>query len=1575
MDVLQRIDVSRKELLDLGLRNPLLNHRKRAKQIKIIDELTTEIYRLLVTESRSMTFDALPEISADGSDSPYQGEQDENDESALAPFLNQPDEVSVSDELAARHTDTRLQTNMSAKQLQSRLLSIHNDARTYLEEQGVNVLFIALGFLHWYEAPSSSEARRAPLLLVPVELKRASAQERFKVSYTGDDIGDNLSLKEKLKVEFNVDLPEIGEVDDLDVEKYLSNVANAVKGDERWLVDANEMTLGFFSFGKLLMYKDLDPEVWPESSTAPGFPVLESLLTEGLREEDSQYGDETHIDEIVSPHDVHQVLDADSTQILAILDINAGRNLVLQGPPGTGKSQTITNVIAECVGNGRKVLFVSEKMAALEVVKRRLDQVGLGDAALELHSHKTNKKRVLAELNRVIHQGRPRLEDPRDELDNLVRLRDELNAYCDAVNAPIGNTRCSFVRAVGLRAKNAKFADSAEPFPFDRMCDWSDADYMERRRHVEALDRHLGAAGPPERNPFRASRLTEFLPSQRSKLETQLITARRETDELWTAAIDLAALMGLTRPERRQDVEVICRAAQRAVAAPNLEGLSLSSNNWQSRRIELTALFRAGSKLQTAHDQYDEWLIDEAWHQDLVTERQHLITKGDKWWRMLSGDFRRAKARMAGLARKPLPKDTTETIRMLDVVLDSQKDQATYDELAPLGSSLFGTQWKGRESNWLVLEQLTEWVVALHRDVGEGLIPQGIVKFLSSATKRDQLQLKSDNLEISLESHKNSVKQVSDFLKLQIPEAAQSSWGLTLEQQSKYLTQWLDHIDRLFELVRFNELASDLASRGLEFVVKAGKTWSTGEGTLVGLFDYSWFNGLVEKAYVDSPAIKRFDRMHHGQALDEFARLDHRLFQHNRARLSEMHWQSLPNLGAGGEMRTISREINKKRRHMPIRKLMTEAGRAIQAIKPVFMMSPMSIATYIPPGSVQFDLVLFDEASQVKPVDAFGAIIRGAQTVVVGDSKQLPPTSFFDSIVDGDDEDDFERVGDMESILSFFLGNGAPERMLRWHYRSRHDSLIAVSNNEFYDNKLVVFPSPGVNPSARGLHLHHLPDTAYERGTTRSNPQEARELAEAVLEHAKKHPELTLGVVAFSTAQRDAIEQQLELIRRADSSCESFFREQEQEPFFVKNLENVQGDERDVIFISVGYGKTAEGYMAMSFGPLNRDGGERRLNVLISRARLAMDVFSNFKADDIDLSRTKARGAIALKNFLAFADKRILLQPYGTGKEPDSPFEEEVLAALTSRGFAVEPQVGTAGFFIDIGVRDERQPGKFILGIECDGATYHSSRSARDRDRLRQEVLEGLGWRLHRIWSTDWYRNPERELERAAIAIDKATRDGGAASATASLKSLQRSERKSIQREPDRTAEEQLEADRCLYKRASVAVNLGGADLHELQTEALLPYVQEIVEKESPIHGSEIARRITEGAGLQRAGRRIQAKVDDTLAYGVRSRRIRRKGDFYWRPDMENPPVRDRCELDGSSKKLELVAPEEIAEAIRQVVESGFSMSKDDAVAGAARTLGFQRLSVQSRNLIEAQVANMIRSGKLISKNESISLA
>ena len=515
----------------------------------------------------------------------------------------------------------------------------------------------------------------------------------------------------------------------------------------------------------------------------------------------------------------------------------------------------------------------------------------------------------------------------------------------------------------------------------------------------------------------------------------------------------------------------------------------------------------------------------------------------------------------------------------------------------------------------------------------------------------------------------------------------------------------------------------------------------------------------------------------------------------------------------------------------------------------------------------------------------------------------------------------------------------------------------------------MIFPSPDRGREDTGLVYHYLPNTTYDRGGTRSNVGEAKRVAEAVMEHARNRPQMSLGVAAFSTAQMQAIEDQLEILRRADPSCEAFFTAHPFEPFFIKNLENVQGDERDAIFISVGYGRTPVGTLPMSFGPLNQDGGERRLNVLITRARRVCEVFTNLTAEDIDLGRSGSRGVRALKTFLQYAKEGVLDVSVVTGREPDSPFEESVLSALQAAGYRVETQVGSAGFFIDLAVVDPERPGRYLLGVECDGATYHSARSARDRDRLRQEVLEERGWRIHRIWSTDWFRNPEKELKRVVEAIEEAKFYAGTSEKAEPI-------------EPNKGTDIVREKNLDLvgapgipkYEKANFGITIDG-ELHQASPDSLGDVIAEIVKVESPIHEQELTRRVTKAAHVARAGSRIRATIDAGFNSAVRKRKVLRSGDFLWNPEMHEAPIRDRRELPDASKKYNLIAPEELAAAIEKVVADSYGMDRSEIPAAVSSLLlGFRRTAGAAQRQVTEVLEGMVAEGRLVQEGDHVSL-
>lgn len=1581
-DIEKKLLSSRKDLLDIGLRNSMINFRSGPKSLLIVDELSEDVLKILY-QNKAMAFAPMPEkrleriVSSNKADKQEDVYRDDSTLELLHELENVDWSLGMDTEggtgSSRRHTDTMLQTAVTKERLFLSLLKIHTEAETYIEEKGVNILYLALSFLHWYEADASEKLRKAPLLLVPVELKRGGTKDAFHIEYNGDDLIENLSLAAKLKTDFALDLPQYMRASNADAEdmpllgKYWEAVSECISNQKRWKVVPNEIYLGFFSFGKFLMFNDLDPEVWPSDKPPSGHGVLTRLLGDGFVDETPAVSEDTHLDTVISPGEVRFVRDADSSQTLAILEARGGRNLVIQGPPGTGKSQTITNIIAELLGNGKTVLFVSEKMAALEVVKRRLDENHLGDAVLELHSHKATKQSVLKELARTLDQGQPIAPDGVGDIKALTQVRDSLNAYCEAVNGAVGASGVPFISALGTYLKLKRENESLPVWPFEPMQTWSQKDQARLRETVSELAMHLQEMGQPSLNPFWGSTRVAFSPVEQTQITDSLGQAISLLHNISGSADQLAELLGLNRPVTLVDVAAICRAAQRAAEAPRLHGVRLSTDDWQLRRDSVRALIKAGARMTAVRSIHGDMLIEHAWAQDLLNERQHFSNYGDKWWRLFSGKFRQSRARLEGFCKNPLPKENADCLALIDGVLEYQQQKQLYDKHAALGEALFGAQWTHETSDWEVLSRLSEWVFTLYDDLGNGELPVGIVNFLSGHPDASQLGGAITSIRESVNKLRHDLDSLITRLVFGKERSVDSLLTLPLGQLHEQLQLWLAGIPQLYQLARFNQLREEMAALGLEYVAEQATHWNRKAADIVQAFDLSWYSGLVEQGYANAPVLLKFDRVKQEHLIDRFRRLDQSSLGHAQAELAKTIWARQPRITQPGEMAIIRNELNKKRRLMPIRQLIDQAGRAMQQIKPVFMMSPMSIANFLPPGKIEFDVVIFDEASQVKAVDAFGAVLRGRQTIVVGDTRQMPPTDFFGREIEMDEEDNV--TSDIESVLSMFRARGAQERYLSWHYRSRHESLIAVSNVEFYERKLVIFPASGTHKHATGLKFHYLPDALYDRGRTRTNREEAKAVARAVMKHAATKPELSLGVVAFSVAQRDLIQIEVELLRRESAYLDAFFTASHPaEPFFVKNLENVQGDERDVIYISIGYGRNESGRVAKEFGPVNRVGGERRLNVLISRAKMSMEVFCNFRADHLELDAHASHGVRALKHFLNFAETGELDIPNESGKQADSHFELEVIRALEEHNYCIEPQVGTAGYFIDIAVKDPDMPGRYILAIECDGASYHSARSARDRDRLRQGVLESLGWRFHRIWSTDWFRNPQQELERAVAAIENARRSVN----------LERTVEATI--EPvappiitrDTASKGDSATQAMMYRKAELPRWKLSVPLQEAPIEKLASLVKSVVATEVPVHESQVTKRLMEAFGVSRAGSRITERVNIAIQHGHRAGDFHYHSGFLYADEQRAAAVRNRTLLESGERKIELVAPEELDAALLDVIKMGFSINQDAAISEALDMLGFGRASSNITSTLKQRIAVLLRRGHLKREDQKL---
>lgn len=797
----------------------------------------------------------------------------------------------------------------------------------------------------------------------------------------------------------------------------------------------------------------------------------------------------------------------------------------------------------------------------------------------------------------------------------------------------------------------------------------------------------------------------------------------------------------------------------------------------------------------------------------------------------------------------------------------------------------------------------------------------------------------------------------------------------------------------LEEWIDLNKARSDAANIGLtSFVDRLAQSGAPKEQWL-NIFLKQMFNLWLTWRYIEAPELGRFRAQHQMELVEEFRRLDSWQWRRASTRIAERLVQKRPAPTAGmyprSEPAILMKEAGKRRRFRPLRRLFADLPNLLPALKPCMLMSPLAVAQVLGESTILFDVVIFDEASQILPADAIGAIRRGRQLVVVGDQHQLPPTRFFsvDPTI-GDEETDEELP---ESILDSCMAAGMPIKPLLWHYRSRHEDLIAFSNRHFYDRKLITFPSPDAND--RAIEFVYIEHGVYDRGSTKVNRIEAKWVVTHIIDHVMQYPDQSLGVITFSEAQMVAIQTELEQRKRYQPKLEALLREEGPEGFFIKNLENVQGDERDVILFSVGYGPDQAGNMTMNFGPLNRQGGERRLNVAVTRARDRVVVFASFRPHAIDRSRTQAKGVHLLRSYLEFAEqgpKALLGEITAEGGDPDSPFEEAVADALTKCGLRVVSQVGVGAFRIDLGIKDDTSD-RYILGIECDGATYHSSKTARDRDRLRQEVLENLGWRIHRIWSTDWLKDPKHEIEKVMVALDHARAGGSTRKSQREAPGEAEIDQSTPESEPEALSMTSAShASRLLYlvsppkpeiqtsqitleerpiAQTYITADLPfQGDLDDFQSAtpvALRRLVKTVVDVEGPVHEDRVIRAIATSYCISRIGRRVREQLVDTIRETAQLTWVERRGQFLWPYGMQEPPIRSTNSV-GDTRPILEVPPEEIEAAISAFVEQAFSMGRDDLIAAVARELGYDRTGQHVAAAVGDAVERLSKKGDLI---------
>jgi len=1648
---LKVLDKLRTKLLDLTGRNNLISYRhtpRSQKQIRIVDEALEQLYLKFREENTVFRFKNVPEPELEYDDEnnvefetklnelkaydkeyliDYEGLGEDPSEKAIFNLENKLRDrvrlllnlspvsrkinISVEDQAkknniepsyelltkssSENHIDEYIQTLLYPEDLKRKLKNIYEFNNLNESETGVSTLFCALGFLEWYDSDSSEKKILSPLILLPIKIERAliKGEHDYKISQRDEDTLNNASLAEKLSSDFGIVLPEFTE--DLPIVDFYKSCQEVIAKNKNWKI-RTYATVGFFSFTKFLMYKDIKAE------NLDNVDIAESLVAKIIhgteRSGDTLFAEDYEIDkdESVRLRIPDLITDADSSQISAILDVLDGKNLVIEGPPGTGKSQTITNIIASCLSQGKKVLFLAEKNAALLVVKNRLDKAGVGDFCFELHSNKIQKTLVYKSLEkslklRAAGTNRESYLQIKEKTDKAKdELRKYVNALCQKnylfkvpyqqliwrkinIEKEIGQSNANVIQKFephlltdaysknreilekiqtkfqNLNAEEVKggawsFLNYKNITPFNTQeiiedslginNELSDIEFANNLKSLENLSavnivEVLNILQHESFNSFDSSVINDVLKNdvplclfeEWLKTQKQLSQVQLDISLLYNGNLpdtNLSSLQNLKFVNEYYPKESVARLESlkeeviqeclfnkkrhenisktsqgrnlNLEEMRNLQKIVLAISNRRKTKIPFVADLISNEgihdivKLQSLYSELNgiskqvEYYFDPSILKiegELLC-RWKLKVAQSGFFSFLDFEYRKIKKELKLFFKHGFEKrkvaNALEAVHQFLTKKNEAEQSLTLSRMVSLGYPVTTDNINDIlkhyeflfeayiETNKILGEDSLSWFTLGENDIDKiyqdlsvldnewsrlnvvtfnsysskievivkelSLLAENtsrnpailkdlticelfklndLMSFYCSLKNSEETILKdfnylpllnvkvlNDTVELLKNLHNIKNLKPLDVKNIDINSILNSSKDdiLKLESRTKKLVSsiqkfsknWHVEDDLILNLklitlnLMFHEckLKHQLLRESIDYhfvknnlnndkVLSFVNSFENNKISYKYLLDgYEYFAICIEfKVFFQNNPFLMLGLGNDLNSLrQKFSSLDEELMKNYQLNLVN-ELARIPiekGIGVGKvsdktQLGFIQHQFSLKMRHAPIRLLLKKSAKAVQDIMPCFMMSPLTLAQYIPIGSLSFDVIIMDEASQLRPEDSIGALFRAKQVIIVGDPKQLPPTSFFDTnnsglITDDEDDDGISAADiDHESILDMAINSFRPARRLKWHYRSKHQDLISYSNKKFYDGDLVVFPSPSQDHELFGLELVHVKDGIYEN---RRNIKEAEALLDWIQQFIVKYPDKSFGIVTMNQPQQELISDLFEKRLKHDPILEAYTknREDTMEKVIIKNLENIQGDERDIILISTVYGREANSpQVKQRFGPINSKMGHRRLNVLFTRARYKNVVFSSLDSTDIIPTASSSEGVLVFKEFLNFAKTKIISDPKSLG-EPDSDFEIFVMSELKRNNFEVVAQVGVSGYRIDIGVIDPNNNGRYLCGIECDGATYHSAKSVRDRDKIRQEILESLGWKIYRIWSTDWFGNKEHEVKK-----------------------------------------------------------------------------------------------------------------------------------------------------------------------------------------------------------------------------------
>ena len=1535
-----------RKLLDLSVRNRLLNVKPGPTAIPLVCPDLGKLEDRLA-EGHTFKVVALPASGASGRD---------------AELYRSRTGESISDEYAAGALERdELLSPVEATKLEAQLVELYRRNHSDLAEGGANTLYLAVGFLRWRKAGSDERTYKAPLILLPVKLDRRSVRAGVKLSLHEDEPRSNATLLEMLKQDFNLEIPELAgplptDGSGIDVGLVLDRVRRAVRDSPGFEV-VGDVLLGVFSFAKFLMWKDL-----AERKAALKANRVVRHLLDTPREPFSRDCDPPRpedLDAEISPAELFTPLPGDSSQLAAVVGSARGCDFVLDGPPGTGKSQTIANIIAHNLGLGRRVLFVAEKRVALDVVHKRLRASGLGPFCLELHSNKAAKLDVLRQLDSAWTAAEA---SPAEEWD---RQASALRAQRDALNRVVASLHrrhpngLTIHRAMGLVIRDG--GDEALTLDWPYGVEHGEDEMAALRDAARMLDLTRPAAALLDTATFGAVDRTEWSNAWQADLLTAASALAKTAGACGQARVRLLELTGLHAGDDGACLKALAEAAR---LLPRVHGSEMAFAFGPGAHGAIEAAREALPLLAAIAS--ERAALPAAYPAD--AERSLPLDDLEaRWARAGRGiwPFTAFKRRAVARDMAPAGSKGIEPGRDLPMLRHLRTLALQVEALAPRVDGVTG--WRGSATEPTRLHQTVGLAGELRQAVGR-TAADPVAFAASQATLVGLL----GECGASFAEGSPAARATADYVRaheayeaaslaFETLSSAPSDDGPGLLARRQLMAEELRRgAPGLRAWIAWRRASRQAAAIGLGGLVDAMEAGAIPPGEAAREFETAYARWWAARAIDAEPVLRDFGVAEHADRIARFRKLDDEVTaltgRYIRARLcGAIPPKDTPKPSPG--FAVLQRQLQLQRRHKPVRQLVAEMGPALTTLAPCLLMSPLAVAQYLPAEAALFDLVIFDEASQITPWDAVGAMARGRQVIVAGDPKQMPPTSFFARASSDPEDLEAEVEEDQESILDECLAAALPQRQLTWHYRSLNESLIAFSNLTYYGGNLVTFPAPVTRDAAVSLVRVN---GVWSRGKTCTNQVEAeaivaevvRRLTDPAFVDAGGRP-LSIAVITLNAEQQRLVEDLLDKARQARPELEPWFAEESAEPVIVKNLETVQGDERDVVLLGIGYGPETPGAptMPMNFGPLNRKGGWRRLNVAITRARREMKVFCSFDPHMIDLNRTSADAVRDLRHFLEFAERgpgALGQRVAGSLGGYDSPFEQAVAEGLRDLGWSVVTQVGVSQFRIDLGVVHPDRPGDFLCGVECDGATYHSAATARDRDKVRQAVLEQLGWVLARVWSTDWWMDRRGDLARLDADLHALLQVRRDADADAKVREVRPAgPDPSCPDEEVTTFEEDVRGGYRLTSFEDERHAIAPERFPEVDyTPFLRSLVAKVVRAEAPIRDDLLVERIARAHGFKRSGRLIRERVMSLAAAAFPVVEEEPGGATFVWADPEARHGWNSARPPGTAadaRGIEDIAFEELRASLPEGPLS------EECLAAAARVFGVRRLTQQAK--------------------------